>query len=81
LESGDGAAVCGAENHAGVANCDASQRVTGKGDIIEVGRGSAYLVTPSNSGICCVQDCACQANGKSYVCCWKINTLYELIEK
>jgi hypothetical protein len=49
--------------------------------IIEVGRGSACLVTPSNSGICCVQDCACQANGKSYVCCWKINALYGLIEK
>ena len=38
------------------------------------------MVTPSNSGICCVQDSACPANGKPYVCCWKINAFDRLID-
>ena len=71
--------ICCPKNSAAVANRDACQSVAGKRDSIEVCRGSACLLTPSNSRIVRAQDPAARANGKPTSCRWKSKALYPLI--
>jgi len=53
--------------------------VTREGNIINVGTGSTGLVTPSKSGIGCVQDSSGPADGKATGWLWKVNGFNGLI--